>query len=79
MADAFTVPPNDTIASKLLISGGILVGIVFPIYIARMYSRCYPTFNLRWDDYTISIAEVSACECCRVVWQLRVQKVMNMS
>jgi hypothetical protein len=59
-------PPNDSIAPKLLLSVGIIIGIGLPIYAARMYSRIRPQYKLSWDDYAISIAQVP--EICLLLY-----------
>jgi hypothetical protein len=51
--------PDDSIASQLLIPCGTLQGIVIVTYTARMIVRLRPA-NLWWDDYTITLATVSA-------------------
>ncbi|KAH8589186.1 hypothetical protein B0O99DRAFT_725828 [Bisporella sp. PMI_857] len=51
-------PPNDSIAPKLLVPVGIIMGIGFPIYVTRIYSRVRPHNKLSWDDYSITLAEV---------------------
>ncbi|KAH7335080.1 hypothetical protein BKA66DRAFT_584714 [Pyrenochaeta sp. MPI-SDFR-AT-0127] len=58
MADASSRAVNDTISLRLIISCGILNGIMFLMYCARMFSRLYPHRKLAWDDYTVSIAAV---------------------
>jgi hypothetical protein len=52
--------PDDSIASQLLVPCGILQGIVIVTYTARMIARLRPAPNLWWDDYTITLATVSA-------------------
>ncbi|KAF4634310.1 hypothetical protein G7Y89_g3798 [Cudoniella acicularis] len=58
MAAALPAGVNDTIAPRLLIPCGIIIGITLPIYGARIYYRSRSAFGLSWDDYTISAAEL---------------------
>ena len=59
MAIPRTPPPNDSIAPRVLIPVGIIIGIGLPIYVARMYSRTQMHHGLSWDDYAVTLAEVS--------------------
>lgn len=52
-------PPSDSIAPRLLIPVGIILGIGLIIYVARMYSRIQMNRKLDRDDYAITMAEVS--------------------
>ncbi|PVI03907.1 hypothetical protein DM02DRAFT_695026 [Periconia macrospinosa] len=52
------LPPNDSIALRLLIPVGIIIGIGLPIYVARMYSRLRKNKKLSCDDYAITLAEI---------------------
>lgn len=51
-------PPNVSIAPKLLVPVGIIIGIGLPLYVARMYTRVRMNRKLERDDYAITIAEV---------------------
>ncbi|PVH91256.1 hypothetical protein DM02DRAFT_474733, partial [Periconia macrospinosa] len=49
---------NDSIAPRLLIPVGIILGIGFIIYVARMYSRIKMNHKLDRDDFAITVAEI---------------------
>ncbi|KAH7014074.1 hypothetical protein B0J12DRAFT_635951 [Macrophomina phaseolina] len=57
MAEIVAPGPDTTIAPKYTIACGVLVGVAFPVYLIRMYSRIRPGLNTGWDDYTITLAE----------------------
>ncbi|PVH91656.1 hypothetical protein DM02DRAFT_677967 [Periconia macrospinosa] len=59
-------PPDDSIAPRLLIPVGIIIGIGLPIYITRMYSRLRIHKKLSCDDYAITLAQI----CCIVGYAL---------
>ncbi|KAH7169900.1 hypothetical protein EDB81DRAFT_940887 [Dactylonectria macrodidyma] len=48
--------PNVNNGPTLVISCGILEGIMLILYAVRMYGRFHPARNLWWDDYAVSFA-----------------------
>ena len=56
-------PPTElakSVALACAVVGIVLNVISFIVFSARVYTRTIPVLRLAWDDYTISLAYVSA-------------------
>jgi hypothetical protein len=51
--------PDTNFAPKYLIPCGVLAAIALGLCTTRIYTRLRPVNFLTWDDYLITIAEVS--------------------
>ncbi|RDL35411.1 Uncharacterized protein BP5553_07342 [Venustampulla echinocandica] len=59
MSDSMPPPgPDVNLVAQYMVPCGILAAFSFGLCATRIYTRCQPKFNLKWDDYLILLAEI---------------------